>query len=134
MYKQLDQRERTRMADIIPFPSKAVREWAILERTMTEILTGAGADAAASSHIMRRMKEFFALLDRDFSASIHYELPSSTTVAQQEKLRAALETMFASLATKWHDFTNELMVDRLKLEIQFYYAGRPESDPTGPPA
>lgn len=103
------------MTDIIPFPSKTVRDWAILERTMTEILTGAGADAAASSHIMRRMKEFFALLDRDFSASIHYELPSSTTVAQQEKLRAALEAMFASLATKWHDFTNEIMVDPIEI-------------------
>lgn len=122
------------MADIIPFPSKAVRDWAILERTMTEILTGADADAAASSHIMRRMKEFFALCDRDFSTSIHYELPSSTTVAQQEKLRTALEAMFTSLTTKWYDFTNELMVDRLKLEIQFYYACRPESDPTRPPA
>ena len=39
---------------------------------------------------MRRMKEFFALCDRDFSASIQYELPSSTTVAQQEKLRTAV--------------------------------------------
>ena len=124
------------MADIIPFPSKAVRDWAILERTMTEILKDAGADATASSHITRRMKEFFALCDRDFSKSIHYELPSSTTVAQQEKLRAALEAMFTSFTTELHGFTNELLLDRLKLEIQLYYAetGRPESDPTGPSA
>lgn len=124
------------MADIIPFPSKAVRDWAILERTMTEILRDAGADATGSSHIMRRMKEFFALCDRDFSTSIHYELPSSTTVAQQEKLRAALEAIFAGLTTELHDFTNKLLLDRLELEIQLYYAetGRPESDPTGPPA
>ena len=124
------------MADIIPFPSKAVRDWALLERTMADILKDAGADATASSHITRRMKEFFALCDRDFSTSITYELPSSTTVAQQEKLRAALEAVGASFTTKLHDFTNELMLDRLKLEIQLYYAdtGRSESDPTGPPA
>ncbi len=122
------------MADIIPFPSRAVREWAIFERTFTEMLKDAGADATASSHITRRMKEFFALCDRDFSTTINYELPSSTTVAQQEKLRSALEAMFASFTTELHNFTNELMLDRLKLEIQLYYAGRPKSDPTGPPA
>ncbi len=101
---------------------------------MIDILKDLGADATASSHIIRRMKEFVALCDRDFSASI--QLPSSTTVTQQEKLRAALEAMVASFTTKLHDFTNELMLDRLKLEIQLYYAdtGRPESDPRGPPA
>ncbi len=124
------------MADIIPFPSKAVRDWAIFERTMSDILKEAGADTAASSHITSRVKEFFALCDRDFSTSIDYELPSSTTVAQQEKLRAALEAMVASFTTKLHDFTNELMLDRLNMEIQLYYAGtgRHESDPTRPPA
>ena len=124
------------MADIIPFPSKAVRDWTIWERAIIEILEDAGADATASSHITRCMKEFHSLCYRDFSTSIHYELPSSTTVAQQEKLSVALEAMFASLTTKLHDFTNELMLDRLKLEIQLYYAGtgRPESDPTGPQA
>ncbi len=122
------------MADIIPFPSKAVRDRTIWESAIISILEDAGADATASSHITRRMKEFFALCDRNFSTSI--QLPSSTTVAQQEKLSAALEAMFASLTTKLHDFTNELMLDRLKLEIQLYYAetGRPESGPTGPPA
>lgn len=124
------------MLDIIPFPSKAVRDWALLERTMADILKDAGADATASSDITRRMKEFFALCNRDFSTSITYELPPSTTVAQQEKLRAALEAVGADFATKLHDFTNELMLDRLKLEIQLYYADtdRSESDPTGPPA
>ncbi len=124
------------MADIIQFPSKAVRDWAILERTMMDILKDAGADATASSHITSRMKEFFALCDRDFSTSIDYELPSSMTVAQQEKLRAALEAMGASFTTKLRDFTNELMLDRLTMEIQLYYAGtdRRESDPTRPPA
>ena len=108
------------MADIIPFPSRAVREWAIIERTIVETLKDAGADATAASHITRRMKEFFALCDRNFSTSI--QLPSSTTVAQQEKLRAALEAMASSFTTKLHDFTSELMVDRLILELRFYYA------------
>ena len=124
------------VADIIPFPSKAVRDWAIIERTIVETLKDAGADATASSHITRRMKEFFALCDRDFSTSIAYELPSSTTVAQQEKLRAALEAVGADFTTKLVDFTNQLMLDRLRLETQLYYAGtdRPESGPTGRPA
>ena len=120
------------MADIIPFPSKAVRDWALLERTMMDILKDGGADATASNHVTRRMKEFFALCDRNFSTSI--QLPSSMTVAQQEKLSAALEAMAAGFTTKLVDFTNQLMLDRLKLEIQLYYAGRPKSDPTGPPA
>lgn len=109
------------VADIIPFPSKAVRDWAIIERTIVETLKDAGADATASSHITRRMKEFFALCDRNFSTSI--QLPSSTTVAQQEKLRSALEATFANFTTELHNFTNELMLDRVKLEIQLYYAG-----------
>ncbi len=120
------------VAGIIPFPSKAVRDWALLERTIADILKDAGADATASSHITRRMKEFFALCDRDFSTSI--QLPSSTTVAQQENLRAALESMAAGFTTKLVDFTNQLMLDRLELEVQLYYAGRRKSDPTGPPA
>ena len=113
------------MAQVIQFPAKVVRDWRMMEESIRRILLDGDADATAIEAIVDRMKGFFELCTREFSATSSYELPSLATPAQRESVNAALQGLGSQFATWLHQFTAALLVDRLKVEIELYFAQHP---------
>ena len=111
------------MADIIPFPTKSVRDWVVLEKTFRDALANNGVtDPAAIAHIVGRMRPFVDLCNRDFSDSVPLTLPGNTTIEQHAALRSALEDAFGRFEKSRQQLTNELLLDRLIVETTLYFA------------
>ncbi len=110
------------MAQIFEFPAKAIRDWRLMEESIRPILERGGADATAVDAIVGRMKSFFDLCNREFNTTYSYQLPSSATPAQRDSVKASIEGLNSQFSTWIHQFTSELFVDRLIVEIELYFA------------
>ena len=105
------------MADVIEFPIKTVRDWAIIESGMRTSLTQAGASAEMQNEIIDRMQEFYKKYNINFGIS--YELPAEYE-GQREAIISSINQGLADFAKHLHDMMSRIMFDRLLLEIELY--------------
>lgn len=116
------------MADIIPFPSKDVRDWRDIEASIRAVLRNTPLPRDGTDAVVARMKPFVELCSRDFSFSANYTMKGSNAKDNAATLNEALAQLNDSYAQKLHLFTSELVFDRLKVEVELYLA----SEGTGP--
>lgn len=111
------------MADVVAFPTKAVRDWIIIERELNNVLSTAGLSTDSMTMITERMKAFYETLDAKFDLSGSVSIPGPLSAAQ---LSAILNAINVDIGRKCSEqlqaFTNRLFMDRLKREIEVHLA------------
>ena len=106
------------MGDIIKFPTRAVRGWAEIERTLRAILTQASAPIEMQNEVLSRMKKVFQRYSVEFGVSL--ELPANFSPEQQEAVAMSLCGALEDHEKRLQDFMNQILLERLQLEIELY--------------
>jgi hypothetical protein len=104
-------------SNVIQFPTHAVREWIEYERSMQTILERNGASPEMIKEVIARMNEVFKKFAARFD--FHFEmppLPEDLRVIIQDSINKALK----KFGDQVHEYTNELIHDRLWLEVELY--------------
>lgn len=109
--------------NVVDFPSKDVRDWAIIERSLRDSLRRANASAAAEQRIVFAMKQFHNILDPQFQFTIpdfSFEIDGTMSAEQKGTFRARLEEKISKASGEiLQSFTKTLFVERLSREIEF---------------
>jgi predicted transcriptional regulator len=95
---------------IIPFPTRDVRELAEIEKVLRTQLSSRTSDNDLIEHVVSRMKDYIKnYLNKNFT----FELPVNMSQEQINELQR-------TLAEQINDMTNQIMFERLLLEIEIY--------------
>jgi hypothetical protein len=106
------------MASIIEFPTKAVRDWAIIERTTIDELKQLRVSPTVENRVIEQMKKTYDLLD-DFSFSAPIEFPGSIPADQIAILCAGISDKISeAIKEHLHALANRILIDRLNREMQ----------------
>jgi hypothetical protein len=105
------------VSNVIQFPIRAVREWIILERSFRGILERSGASPEMMEEVCARMKEAQEKFDCEFKLAL--ELPPLPE-GLKTIIDGAMQKATKELADQVHEYTNQLRLDRLQMEIQLY--------------
>lgn len=106
--------------NIFQFPTKSVRDWAIIEREMKVQLDGRRCPEAVQDRLIRSMEAFYKTLEVDMNFSINAELPTSIGHDLATEIRASIGSDIGKQTSEiLQAFTNKLWVDRLNREIDF---------------
>jgi len=106
------------MRNIINFPTRAVRGWTEIERTLRSIFTQASAPTEMQYEVLTRMKEVFQRYSVEFGVSL--ELPANFSPQQQEAVATSLRRALEDHEKRLQDFMNQILLERLQLEIELY--------------
>lgn len=104
-------------SNVIEFPIRAVREWIILERSFRVILERSGASPEMMEEVCARMKEAQEKFNGEFKFAL--ELPPLPEELKRI-IDGAIQKATKELADQVHEYTNQLRLDRLKLEVELY--------------
>lgn len=107
------------MANIIKFPTQSVRDWALIEGAVREILTEANASRQMVDEICASQRihwEKYSNIQLTFQAEIPGAMGRGTTEMVREVIRQGVENM----ASQIHNLTNEVLLDLLKKEIELW--------------
>jgi len=119
------------MAKIIAFPTKAVRDWQIIEKALRKVLDGTAADQPAKDTIVERMKPVYELCNRSFSFSVDFPLTGSVSVQERQAVVDAVERSIQQYELGVQQLIDEILLERLSMEIQRYYEAY-DSDDSNP--
>jgi hypothetical protein len=112
-------------SNVIQFPTHAVREWIGFEKIIQRGLEQRGASPEMTKEVCARMKEAFEKFRARFEFSYQMPpLPEGLRVAIQDSINKALK----AFADQIHEYTSDLMLDRLELEIELYNLKHEESE------
>ena len=103
------------MDKIIDFPNKNEREWIEIERTIRELLKeNSNLYSEDINYICERMKKYyFEVIVMNFSWGI--ELPNNILKNNTKKV---LDSANESLRKKINEYVNQILIERLQLEIR----------------
>jgi hypothetical protein len=105
------------MENVVQFPTKDVRDWAIIERAMKESFASNGnVSSAVQTRLIERMKAFYEMVDPRLQISIDLatEVPPAAATALHAEIGSKLE---AILNTQLQAYTKRLCIERLNHEI-----------------
>ena len=116
------------MTQVFDFPTQLVRKREVLRQTITEILESSGASEEMVEEVTRRTLDSCLKYDASFSAKLSYTLPAATTSDQVLAIKKTIDACITSIEERVQDVMNQVLLDRLKLEIELYYlrTGSPE--------
>lgn len=107
------------MENVVEFPTKSVRDWLLIERTMAAEFTKLGLSEAIKERLSENMKAFYKVMDHDFRFSFDAELPSTISKDQARAIFSSIGNKTSVvLGEQIHAFTNKLFFDRLHREIE----------------
>jgi len=109
------------MTKILDFPTKVVRDWRVIEKALRDVLDGTPADQIAKETIIARMKPVYELCNRSFSITVDVPLPESTSVHERRDVENAIQRAMQQYEFGLHQLTNEILLERLTMEIKRYY-------------
>lgn len=106
------------MADLIEFPTRAVRGWIEYEQALREVLTQSNANSDMQDELIARMKGVYDQYNIDFRVTA--DISINLLEDLREQIALAFRNAFGNLEKQIHDFTNHVLFDRLLLEIELY--------------
>ena len=104
-------------SSIIQFPTDAVREWVRYEKIIHRALEQHGASSEMTKEVCARMKEAFEKFRSRFDFS--YQLPPLPEGLGRE-IHDSINKALKTFADQVHEYTSQLMLDRLLLGIELY--------------
>lgn len=105
------------MTNIIQFPTKSVRDWAVMERAIRKVLTEAGASSEIVDEIGPHMKKHYEKY-RNMPLAFKTKLPTGMDPEISKTVNEAIRQGVEGMSEQIHDLTNHVMLDLLKKEIE----------------
>jgi hypothetical protein len=105
-------------SNVIEFPTRAVREWTVLERSFRDVLARSGASPEMMEEVCGRMKEYWK--KSDVKISLPIQIPAGLPEWARKAIDDSFQKLTKSLADQLHVYTGDLMLDRLRLEVDLY--------------
>jgi hypothetical protein len=110
------------MENVVEFPTKTVRDWALIERDMRASFASAGFSREVQNRLVDVMKSFWQLLNFPFNFSIPdlvIEIPVPVPSKDQiTVISSAIAQKVGELSSEQlQDFTAKLMAERVSREI-----------------
>jgi len=104
----------------VEFPTGSEREWIMFEKTIQEALEKVGASEAMTQEVSARMKEVYERYDRKFTFALSLPLPENLSLKQRREIDHSIRTAVGRLTDEIHEYTSEVLFDRLCMEIELY--------------
>lgn len=107
------------MGNIVNFPTKSIRDWTVIDRSMRSELSRIGVPPGpVQQRIADKMQEFHKLLDIDMNYSIDIAFPPRLTRDETGALGKEIASKIDAIQSeRLQAFTNKLFMDRLCREI-----------------
>lgn len=106
-----------------------VREWRSVRSTLENEVRNAGADEDAISHVLTQMEQWWRLFSREWPLEFSLPFPATSSPAEREALVSSVREPVAALQRELKEYTFQLLIRILGLELRFYYSnesGEPE--------
>lgn len=111
------------MGDLIEFPSKSVRDWAVLERGIRRALVNAGASTEMQSHVVSRMHSFWKE-ELEQSYVFKFNMRPSLNISKQSSMEIenSIREAVSNFQEQIQEHHQKLFIDRTKVEIDLFKA------------
>lgn len=106
--------------NIIEFPTRAVREWIMIEKTIRGVLEEAGASPEMTEEVCARMKDVYEKYNHMFTLALKLPLPEYMSFEERSAVDDAIRNAVEGLKMDIHEYTSQVLFDRLRLEIELY--------------
>lgn len=113
------------MSEIINFPTKAVRDNMLVEKTIKDILDKTPANEETKKEIINRVVEIFNMYQCEFSPVFDLSLPDTITEDEKRKLLKSIENSYKEFEKALHDHMNKIIFERIQAEIKIYFLENP---------
>ena len=110
------------MSDVINFPTRAEHEWKKVEQSIRKVLHETDASEDMMQEILKKMEQAYDKYNARFNVKLSLALPANTTPTEKETIATNFTKSFRDLESQVQDFMQEILIDRLLLEIQLYNA------------
>lgn len=110
------------MNDILQFPTKAEHEWKKVETSIRKVLHDTNASTDMQQSILEKMQNAYEKYNARFNVKMTLSLPASTTSEEKQTISKNFTQSFRNLETQVQDLMQEILMDRLLLEMQLYNA------------
>ena len=110
------------MNNIVNFPTKAEHDWNKVEPSFRKVLVETNASTEMQNEILTKMANAYEKYNAQFNVKLTLKLPEATTAIERENISGNLSQTFNHLQTQVQDLMQEILLDRLLLEIQLYNA------------
>lgn len=110
------------MTDVIEFPSRAVRNWERFRPSIEDVLAQSGMPREGIEAVSGRMREAWLSYDQDYSISMSLPIPGDVSATHRQDILEAVREGFTEFERKVQGVMNRVLLDRLKLEIELYFA------------
>ena len=107
-------------SNVINFPTEAVRDWVLVEKSIKNIMQQADASPEMIKEVCGRMKEIWEKYKIEFKFSVELPTLSNFPEALRKEIDESLKKAFETFAEQIHEYTSQVLFDRLLLEIELY--------------
>ena len=106
--------------EIKEFSTGSAGEWMMFENTIREALEKAGASQEMVQEVSARMKQVFEKYDRKFTLALSPPLAENLSTKQRREIDNSIRNAIEELTNEIHEYTSEVLLDRLFIEIELY--------------
>jgi hypothetical protein len=106
--------------NVIEFPTRVVREWIMVEKTIREVLEQAGASPEMTKEVCARMKGVYEKYNRMLTLALKLPLPEYLSMEQRRAIDDAIRNAVEDFKKQIHEYSSQVLLDRLCLEIELY--------------
>ena len=105
------------MGELISFPGRPYRDWALIEKSIREVLQESNASMNMQNTICVRIKEFFVKFNKEFNWEFSLKVKGEE---EAEEIKKEVEKNASIIQQQIQSLFNEILFDRLLLEIEIY--------------
>jgi hypothetical protein len=107
------------MKKIIDFPTKSVRDNALIEKAINEMLSQTSADDKAKSEISQRLLELWKKYQCEFSP-IPISIPEHIDEKDRLSITKSIEKSIAGFKKSLHDHMKFILIERMEAEVKLF--------------
>ena len=108
------------MTDVIEFPSKQIRDWRWIEEFLRSVCQEGSVPQNMEDEVCDGVKRWYLQFSWDMDVEFSIPAPASTTQAERDALRQAVEKSVLRLRDKVSSFCREIVRDRVHTEVDLW--------------
>lgn len=109
------------MTDIIDFPTKSVRDKALIEKTIKKLLDETSLDEKAKDELKERLLKITDYYEFEHSVNFPIEFPPGFAKRRADEISASIREGFERFETIIHNHLDKILTERLQTEIKLYF-------------
>ena len=109
------------MNNIINFPTKSVKDKALIKKSIQTLLDQTPADQKVKDELTARLLGIFEQYRHEYSMDFRLEFPPGITQAQADKIGSSIKENIGKFERLIHDHMNTILMERFQTEIKIYF-------------